>query len=157
MSTLDERLLAEWEQIDKAAWDLWGRALDPSAMAPLELAGVASLLSAIYNGIENILKQVVGADGPLPTGPRWHADLLDQAGRAGALDTATRVGLRQWLGFRHFFHHGYPLRMEPAQLAVMLEAAPGLLDGFRECINRCRQQKAGLADLLPVLRHRGSR
>jgi len=79
MADLRDRVESEYEAICRTmgAMSSAGRLTELSV---LELAGVATLLHNFYNGIENILKQVLLAKGiSIPEGPTWHRDLLTVA------------------------------------------------------------------------------
>jgi hypothetical protein len=73
MADLRECVAAEEENIRYALRQL------PSSdrlsqLSELELAGTAALLHSIYNGIENVLKQVLqSSGGDMPTGPHGTA------------------------------------------------------------------------------------
>ena len=56
MASLREKVEAELEQMDQALRELPG-ARRVSKLSVLELGGTASLLSSVYHGMENILKQ----------------------------------------------------------------------------------------------------
>ena len=56
MASLREKVEAELEQMDRALRELpGGRRV--GRLSILELGGTASLLSSLYHGVENILKQ----------------------------------------------------------------------------------------------------
>jgi hypothetical protein len=79
MASLREKVEAELEQVDQALRELPG-ARRLGKLSVLELGGTASLLSAVYHGVENILKQELIAVGvALPSGAAWHRDLLQSA------------------------------------------------------------------------------
>ena len=56
MASLCEKVEAELEQMDRALRELPG-VRRVGKLSVLELGGTASLLSALYHGVENILKQ----------------------------------------------------------------------------------------------------
>jgi hypothetical protein len=79
MAKVRERVEAEFENIERVVAELPTSSLLPG-LSSLELAGVATLIHNFYNGIENVLKQVVIASGKkLPEGASWHQDLLAEA------------------------------------------------------------------------------
>ncbi len=109
MASLREKIESEYEAIEDVL-----RALPVSDslldLSVLELAGVAALLHNFYNGIENILKQILTAKNlDIPDGAAWHRDLLAAVGEHGILCETTVESLKRFLAFRHFFSHGYAL------------------------------------------------
>ena len=58
MASLREKVEAELEQMDQALRELPG-ARRVKRLSALELGGTASLLSSLYHGAENILKQAL--------------------------------------------------------------------------------------------------
>ena len=58
MASLREKVEAELEQMDQALREL-PSARRVKALSVLELGGTASLLSSLFHGVENILKQVL--------------------------------------------------------------------------------------------------
>jgi len=90
----------------------------------IELAGAAALLHSIYNGIENILKQVVRDLGErVPEGASWHRDLLSLCEERRILNGSTAQALAPFMAFRHFFSHGYAMDLEPERMEALVEHA----------------------------------
>ena len=79
-------------------------------MNVLELAGTAAMLHSIYNGVENILKQLcVIKDISIPEGKFWHKDLITISVKKKIIKGSTAEYLKEYLAFRHFFVHSYSL------------------------------------------------
>ncbi len=99
----------------------------------IEMASLSVLLHAFYNGLENIFARIARKiDGELPTGPNWHQDLLAQMQRETAsrkivvVSAATAIDLQEYLGFRHFARHAYPLDLEWDLMKDLIERLPEL-------------------------------
>ncbi len=95
---------------------------DPAALA---LAAVA--LHGWYTGIETIFERVGRElDGSLPTGDRWHRELLVQMSaeipgtRPRVIEAALVPELAALLSFRHFFRHAYAVTFEARHLRTEL-------------------------------------
>jgi hypothetical protein len=100
-----------------------------STLSDLELAGTAALLHSIYNGLENVLKQVIqGVGGDVPTGSTWHRDLLLQVQACHILAQVTVDALRPFMAFRHFFSHAYVLDLDPARMELLVGTAKQVVD-----------------------------
>ena len=78
MDELSEQILAEKENVDIAMSNL-KTALARDEKTVIELAATATFLHNIYNGIENILKQIlISRDIIVPKSDKWHKDLLNE-------------------------------------------------------------------------------
>ncbi len=87
----------------------------------LEQAGIAGLLHSFYNGVENILKQIVRDRGLLlPVGPSWHRDLLLLVAEQSLLPAQLVDKLKVYMAFRHFFSHAYVLDVDPARMEPLV-------------------------------------
>jgi len=76
MVNLSEKIKAELQNNDEIINEIPFLS-DLSQISNLELAGVAALLHNFYNGVENILKQIIiSKDLILPDGESWHKQLL---------------------------------------------------------------------------------
>lgn len=107
-------------------------------LSMLELAGVAALLHNFYNGIENVLKQVVRRNGlTMPTGQAWHRDLLNLVINKKIITASTGKALKQYLAFRHFFSHGYALDLDSQRLLPLARSVNKVFKAFEKDIDRC--------------------
>lgn len=83
----------------------------------IEVTALATVLHSFYNGIEKIFV-IIGKeiDGKIPSGIKWHRDLLIQmnysnARREWRLSNERMLSLNEYLGFRHFFRHVYSFQL----------------------------------------------
>ena len=68
------------------------------------------MLHNFYNGIENILKQIILSKKiEVPGGESWHKELLELALAKEFISKDCTNNLAQYLAFRHFFSHAYAL------------------------------------------------
>jgi hypothetical protein len=132
MASLREKLEAELEQMDQALRELPGiRRL--SKLSVLELGGTASLLSSLYHGMENILKQgLLALEVALPSGAAWHRDLLQAAHDQGIISTELRNRLVPYMAFRHFFTHSYGFDLDPQRLAPLVREVRAVYACFKK-------------------------
>ena len=135
MAEVHERVEAELENIEHVVAELPGDDSLPN-ISSLELAGVAALIQNFYNGIENILKQIVIARGEkLPDGSSWHRDLLNIVMSNDIISESTAKELRRYLAFRHFFSHGYSFDLDKEHIVPLVKGIQGTLARFRDDIN----------------------
>ena len=144
MASLREKLDAELEQMDLALRELpAARRVDK--LSVLELGGTAALLSSLYHGVENILKQGLLAIGvTLPSGAAWHRDLLQSAREHGIISTELRDRLAPYMAFRHFFTHAYGFDLDPERLAPLIRDVRSVYGCFKKEARRfARRQMIG--------------
>lgn len=120
MASLREKVEAELEQMDRAL-GLLPEARRVAKLSVLELGGTVSLLSFVYHGVENILKQgLLSAGVALPVGAAWHRDLLQSAWKYGIVSTELQDRLVPFMAFRHFFAHAYGFDLDSYRLAPLI-------------------------------------
>ena len=128
MSPLKLRLHAEREQIQQAL-DLIPGQLDE--LTPLELAGLGSMIHSIYNGMENMLKQIFKEERiNLPDSAFWHKELLERACMEGIISEQTLEELKEYVGFRHFFVHAYCPQLDLERLRPLAEKVLAVVERF---------------------------
>jgi len=116
MANLPKEILAEKENVEKALNNLTDAIARPEKSI-IELSAMAAFLHNIYNGIENILKQVLKIkDIKLPKSETWHKDLLNASVSLGIISERLSDELFEYLTFRHFFVHAYGFMLDEAQL-----------------------------------------
>ena len=136
MANLKEKVEAEFENIEQLLNEMPGYTQLPN-LSILELAGVATLIHNIYNGIENILKQIFMAhDIPFPAGDSWHKDLLNNAVENNIISSEAKEELKEYLAFRHFFSHAYALDLYPERMEPLVERCEETYLFFKDEINK---------------------
>lgn len=80
-----------------------------------------------YTGLETILERIARQiDQEVPTGPRWHRELLSQmvveipGVRPPVLPSPTLPMLAELLTFRHFFRHAYGIVLDHDRIVLHL-------------------------------------
>jgi len=134
MAEVRELVEAELENIERVVEEFPDSNSLPD-LSSLELAGVAALVHNFYNGIENILKQIVTASGKkLPDGSSWHRDLINTAMSNEIISESTAKELRQYLAFRHFFSHAYSFDLDKERIIPLVRDIQLVLASFRDDI-----------------------
>ena len=97
----------------------------------IELAAIGTFLHNIYNGIENILKQIVVAKNvEVPRSDTWHKDLLNLSISMGIISEGLSDELYRYLTFRHFFVHAYGFMLEETHLEDLVDDIPEIWSRF---------------------------
>jgi len=100
-----------------------------------DIRSVAMLLTEIYLGTENLMRQVAKQLGEdIPSGQAWHQQLLQQLSvespdlRPALFSPRTTISLDEFRRFRHVTHHAYASRFDWEQMSKLLSQAEPLLD-----------------------------
>ncbi|VVB86033.1 Uncharacterised protein [uncultured archaeon] len=130
MDELTEQILAEKENVDIALHNL-KTAMARNEKTVIELAAIATFLHNIYNGIENILKQILlSRDIEVPKSGTWHKDLLNKSLSSGIISEESSNKLYKYLTFRHFFVHAYGFMLDEKELERLANDIPDIWKQF---------------------------
>ncbi len=136
MVDITRQVAAEKENVEKALGNLRD-AMGRREKSVVELAAIATFLHNIYNGIENILKQVLKAKGTeIPKSDTWHKDLLNLSVSLGIIPEKLSDDLYEYLTFRHFFVHAYGFMLEEAHLENLANNITNVWLQFLSVINK---------------------
>ncbi len=135
MADLREKVDVELENISAVLAELKKIEGKPDKTVA-ELAGIGTFLHNFYTGIENILKQILGAKGiSIPTSASWHRDLLILASEEKIITETTRKQLAKYLAFRHFFVHAYSFLLDESELRLLVDGVFDTYAIFKEEID----------------------
>lgn len=130
MGDISKQILAEKENVEKALSNL-KEAIEREKKSVVELAAMGTFLHNIYNGIENILKQILKAkDVEIPKSDTWHKDLLNLSVSLGVISEDLSDELYEYLTFRHFFVHAYGFSLEESPLEDLANNIPEIWTQF---------------------------
>jgi len=136
MDKLSQKINAELENIDEVFNEIPSHTKLPY-LSTLELAGVAALLHNFYNGIENILKQILlSKDIIIPEGKSWHKELLEISVRNKIISEENKNSLGQYLAFRHFFSHAYAFDLYADKMEPLVENSQEVYSNFKKEISK---------------------
>lgn len=135
MSKLSDNIKAQLQNIDGLISELPPHA-ELNNLSVLELEGTGGILFAYYNGIENILKQILlSVKEDLPEDDSWHSLILNLAVEEDIISDECQNDLAPYLAFRNFFRHGYTLSMDPLQLSPLVQNHVSVYSSFKNEIN----------------------
>lgn len=130
------RIEAEFEAIDNIIKAIPTNP-DFSQLSQLELAGVSALLHNFYNGVENVLKQLIQSKNiDVPQGATWHQNLLITSQKSKLISETLANELKRFLAFRHFFSHAYALDLYPERIQPLASEIPNIYKLFKTEINK---------------------
>ena len=130
MDSLSRQLLAEKEHVE-IALDNLREAMARKEKTIVELAAIGTFLHNIYNGVENILKQILKAkDIEIPKSDAWHKDLLNLAVSLEIISEKFSDSLYEYLTFRYFFVHAYGFMLNEAHLEDLANIIPEIWSRF---------------------------
>ena len=116
MDRVPKQILAEKQNVE-VALDNLNKALARTNKSTIELAAIGTFIHNIYNGIENILKQIARLKSiEMPKSESWHKELLNLSASNGIISEELSDQLYEYLTFRHFFIHSYGFMLEEKHL-----------------------------------------
>jgi len=130
MANLSKHITVELENIQRVLEEIpLDKPMD--RFNTLELGGIAALILNFYNGIENVLKQILLSKKiTIPSGERWHKDLLNLALKHKLVSKANYIALTRYLLFRHFFTHAYAYDLDSDQLGSLVKGIDKIYKSF---------------------------
>ncbi|MEW5693174.1 MAG: hypothetical protein AB1765_07750 [Candidatus Hydrogenedentota bacterium] len=135
MVSLREKVNVEMENIFIVLEEL-KKNKDKPDKTVVELAGIGAFLHNVYNGVENILKQILSFQGiSIPNSDSWHQDLLIEATEKGIISETTKKQLAKYLAFRHFFIHSYGFLLDEEELRLLADNVFGVYSSFKKEID----------------------
>lgn len=135
MASINEKVDVEFKNIRITLEEI-NKIDDIRKLSTIELGGLATFLHNFYNGIENIIKQVLKHSNiSIPNSSTWHKDLVTLAYTNNILTEKTFKDLQNFLFFRHFFIHGYAIHLDPEQLLPLVESSDKTFNLFIDEIN----------------------
>jgi len=140
MGKLPEQILVEKDNVEMTLNNLRD-AMMREEKSTIEIAAIGAFLHNIYNGIENILKQMMHLKSvQVPRSESWHKELLELSVSHGIISGKMSDQLYEYLTFRHFFIHTYGFMLEEKHLEglatniqnVWMQFISEILSGTRE-------------------------
>lgn len=130
MTDLSKKIAVEKENIEATLFNL-KTAAGKGKISVVELAGMGTFLHNIYNGIENIIKQILKSKNiRIEQSEGWHKELLDSSAKSKIISDALVDRLYEYLTFRHFFVHSYGFMLEETQLKGLIANIPEIWEQF---------------------------
>jgi uncharacterized protein YutE (UPF0331/DUF86 family) len=97
----------------------------------IELAAIATFIHNFYNGIENILKQILNSENiELKKSSSSHKDLIILSVSKGIISQDVGDILFNYLSFRHFFVHAYGFMIDEAKLEILTKDISSIWSRF---------------------------
>ncbi len=137
MDELSERIAVEKENVEQTLNNL-KEAMARKNKTVVELAAIATFLHNIYNGIENILKQILKAkEITIPKSETWHKDLLELSVENSIISQELADNLYEYLAFRHFFIYAYGFTLKESHLGHLADNIKNVWQNFLSQISDC--------------------
>ncbi len=126
MGSLPRQIIAEVENVELSLRNL-EETMARQTKTIVELAAMGTFLHNIYNGIENILKQVLKLKNiQINRGDNWHKELINLSIANGFISSDLSDELYEYLAFRHFFVHAYGFMLEEAPMESLVKNIPSV-------------------------------
>ncbi len=134
--TLAGRIRQELDELTRVAervQRIWRQAQRTSDDAYVDAAALN--LHGFYAGLERIFQRIaLDIDGSLPSGQRWHQELLAQMAasvpevRPPVIPPKLKEDLDRYRGFRHVVRNVYTFNLDPNQVGRLVSDLPDLVD-----------------------------
>lgn len=118
----------------------------------VELSALATVLHSFYGGIENIFTTIgKKIDDRIPTGTKWHKDLLTQMSRStdsreAIINDQQSASLIGYLSFRHFFRNSYAYQLDWDQMRPLVESIAETWEELKAPLHRLIGEEEGTID-----------
>ena len=142
---LTQRINDELDKIDATTNDIAKALVDidllPVAAKPYIEESVANKLADVYSGIERIFERIAREiDTHIPTGSRWHKDLLAQMTekrpeRGPVISEDTSLRLEELLDFRHKVNNIYDRELNYEMTEPHAKSIDALFADFSQDLN----------------------
>lgn len=123
------------------------------ALSRAELVLLAANLHGYYTGLETLLERVARLlDDDLPSGPGWHAGLIEQMQtdvpglRQAIVPPVVADDLHELRKFRHFFRNAYVLEFDRDKLAELAQRLGRVHAPLRASLVAFRDHLSGILD-----------
>jgi hypothetical protein len=121
MVPLKSKIKAEVDNIEVTLSEL-EKILTVEEKGFVELAALATILHNFYNGVENVIKQILREKNrSVPRSKSRHKELLETAHVEKIMPADLKSDLYEFLAFRHYFVHGYAIRLEELPMVILAE------------------------------------
>lgn len=136
MAKLSERIQVELDNIIKVLDEI-SKISNKKKKSTAELAGLATFIHNFYNGIENILNQILKEQKiKVIRSETWHKDLLKISAENNVITDNLKTELSGYLAFRHFFVHAYGFMLREDDLKILIVKANQTFFLFKEEISK---------------------
>lgn len=104
----------------------------------VELLAMGACLHSFYNGIENILKQILHDQriNFFISSHSWHKDLLDLSKGNTIITKKLQNDLYEYMTFRHFFVHAYGLMLKEEKMSHLVKNIDKVWKSFKRSIKK---------------------
>ena len=126
---------SEFQNMNKEAAFI-SKIIDKKGNNPIDeisLRACALSMTAIYNGIEKILVQILlTKEIKIKESFSWHTEVLKSAMNEKIITEATQKELVGFLSFRHFIRHAYSFEINPSTVEPILNKVQAITDIFQK-------------------------
>ena len=136
MAKLSEKIQVELDSISQVLSEL-EKIRNKKSKSTVELAGIATFIHNFYNGIENILNQILKEKNVMvPKTESWHKDLLVKSVEQAIISEQLKIDLSEYLAFRHFFVHAYGFMLKEEDLILLINNIDQVFVTFKDNIEK---------------------
>ncbi len=130
-----QKIQIEIQNIDeeKSFIELYAKKIENKELDEIEIRGLALTTTAIYNGIEKILRFVLESKQILiAKDDSWHLNLLKSSKDNQIISDKIFDELKSFLSFHHFVRHAYAFELKKDSIESIIKKIPSLTNQFLE-------------------------
>jgi len=134
VENLKDKINYDVENIEETITEL-NKALSRPTFENIELAAISTYIHNIYKGMENILTLILKHKNiVIVKNDSWHKSIVNKALEIKIISNELSFELKKYLSFRHYFVHGYSVKLREEDLLPLAKNIESLWNNFKQTI-----------------------
>ncbi|MDI6782278.1 MAG: hypothetical protein QME49_09290 [bacterium] len=134
VENLKDKINYDVENIKETITEL-NKALSCPTFGNIELAAISTYIHNIYKGMENILTLILKHKNVvIVKNDSWHKSIVNEALEIGIISNELSLELKKYLSFRHYFIHGYSVKLRQEDLLPLAKNIESVWNNFKQTI-----------------------
>ncbi len=132
VENLRDKINYDVENIEETITEL-NKALSRPTIENIELAAISTYIHNIYKGIENILAIILKHRNiVIVKSDSWHKNIVNKALEIKIISNELSLELKKYLSFRHYFVHGYSVKLRQEDLLHLAKNIESVWNNFKQ-------------------------
>lgn len=132
VENLRDKINYDIENIEETIAEL-DKALSRPIFENIELAAISTYIHNIYKGMENILTLILKHKNIIIVkNDSWHKSIVNKALEIKIISNELSLELKKYLSFRHYFVHGYSVKIRQEDLLPLAKNIESVWNNFKQ-------------------------